>query len=59
MTDLHPCPRCGRPTSGAWSEGGAKWAICEKCMEDEHNQTQEGDEAWRRQMERSKPDSTH
>jgi len=29
------CPRCGRPTSGTWSEGGAKWALCEECFEEE------------------------
>ena len=28
----HPCPRCGKPTDGAFSEGGLKWAICEDCM---------------------------
>lgn len=28
----HPCPRCGRPTAGAFSEGGLRWAICEDCM---------------------------
>jgi len=27
-----PCEICGRPTTGAWSEGGHKWAICERCM---------------------------
>ena len=27
------CPRCGKPTDGAWSEGGLKWAICGKCMQ--------------------------
>ena len=26
------CPRCGKPTSGSWSEGGLKWAICDECM---------------------------
>lgn len=30
----HKCPRCGTPTSGSWSEGGIKWAICEDCMAD-------------------------
>lgn len=33
MTALHSCPHCGRPTSGAWSGGGVKWAVCEECME--------------------------
>ena len=31
----HPCPRCGQPTGGAWSEGGLQWAICEECMRKE------------------------
>ena len=30
--DLHPCPRCGRMTKGAWSEGGLRWAICDECL---------------------------
>ncbi len=29
---MHNCPRCGQLTSGAWSEGGLKWAICDNCM---------------------------
>lgn len=33
----HECPRCGEQTAGSWSEGGAFWAICERCMEREHN----------------------
>jgi hypothetical protein len=32
---MHSCPICGKPTEGAWSEGGVKWAICEECMEKE------------------------
>lgn len=28
----HACPRCGAFTTGSWSEGGLKWAICEDCM---------------------------
>ena len=28
----HPCPQCGQPTTGTYSEGGIKWAICEDCM---------------------------
>lgn len=31
----HPCPRCGKPTTGTYSEGGIKWAICEDCMQRE------------------------
>jgi len=27
------CTQCGRPTDGTWSEGGAKWALCEECFE--------------------------
>jgi len=38
----HPCPRCGEPTYGTWSEGGVKWALCERCMEELSKQ---GDEA--------------
>ena len=29
---MHACPRCGKQTEGAWSEGGLKWAICDECM---------------------------
>jgi hypothetical protein len=29
------CPRCGRETTGAWSEGGIRWAICPECMSDD------------------------
>ena len=29
----YPCPRCGQPTSGSYSPGGLKWAICEACMD--------------------------
>jgi len=32
---MHLCPRCGKATDGAWSEGGLKWAICEECMGNE------------------------
>lgn len=32
MGNSHPCPRCGQSTTGAWSEGGLRWAICEDCM---------------------------
>ena len=28
----HPCPRCGKITEGAYSQGGLKWAICDDCM---------------------------
>lgn len=31
-TETHPCPRCGQETTGAYSEGGVRWAICEDCM---------------------------
>jgi len=37
MNEYH-CPRCGRLTTGAWSEGGVKWAICEDCMAEEQCQ---------------------
>ncbi len=30
--NMHNCPRCGQLTSGAWSEGGLLWAICDDCM---------------------------
>jgi len=29
------CSQCGRLTSGTWSEGGARWALCEECFEAE------------------------
>ena len=32
MTE-YPCPRCGQLTTGSWSEGGCRWAICEDCHE--------------------------
>ena len=35
---MHSCPKCGRPTEGAWSEGGLRWAICEDCMEAERRE---------------------
>jgi hypothetical protein len=30
-----PCPRCGRPTTGTYTEGGARWALCADCLEAE------------------------
>ena len=33
----YPCPRCGEPTSGSWSEGGLRWAVCEACMDAERD----------------------
>ena len=27
----HPCPECGQETTGAHSEGGVKWALCDSC----------------------------
>ena len=35
---MHSCPRCGKPTSGSYSEGGAHWAICEDCMEQDRKE---------------------
>jgi hypothetical protein len=29
------CAQCARPTGGTWSEGGARWALCEDCFEGE------------------------
>lgn len=29
---ISTCPRCGAPTDGSWSEGGAKWALCPECL---------------------------
>ena len=26
------CANCGKPSEGTWSEGGAKWALCEECF---------------------------
>ena len=37
-TNEHPCPRCGQPTPGAYSEGGVRWAICERCMESDRHE---------------------
>lgn len=41
----HPCPRCGEPTGGAYSEGGLRWAICERCMAEEREASREQREA--------------
>jgi NMD protein affecting ribosome stability and mRNA decay len=30
---MHNCPICGKPTEGALSESGLRWAICDDCME--------------------------
>jgi NMD protein affecting ribosome stability and mRNA decay len=30
-----PCPRCGRPTTGAYTEGGARWALCADCLQED------------------------
>ena len=32
MGDRETCPRCGQETSGAWPEGGVRWALCEECL---------------------------
>lgn len=45
----HPCPRCGRPTSGTYSGGGLKWAICGECMDLE---AEESERELREQEER-------
>lgn len=37
MALVHECPRCGIETDGAWSEGGLKWAVCERCMHQDHH----------------------
>lgn len=29
----HPCPRCGKLTEGAYSDGGIRWWICEDCLD--------------------------
>jgi len=34
---MHNCPRCGQRTSGAWSEGGLRWAICDHCTRRERS----------------------
>ena len=25
------CSECGRPTTGTWSPGGVRWALCPDC----------------------------
>ena len=40
----HPCPRCGEPTDGAWSEGGLRWAICDACMQEQRELQRQRDE---------------
>lgn len=27
------CEECGAQSTGTWSEGGAKWALCPDCYE--------------------------
>jgi hypothetical protein len=45
----HSCPRCGTQTTGAWSEGGARWALCQGCLEEQLH------EARRQRREHSGP----
>jgi len=49
---MHECPRCGKLTSGSYSEGGAKWAICEDCMirEQKENEIREKEDKKNIQM---------
>mgnify|MGYP001568870191 FL=1 len=54
----YPCPRCGGPTGGSYSEDGLLWAICDDCKtSDRENyqklleQDQLRDEALREQVE--------
>jgi hypothetical protein len=51
----HPCPRCGTQTTGAHSEGGARWALCQGCLDAEHEAWEaerRREEAWRARRER-------
>ena len=42
-----PCPRCGKSSTGSWSEGGLRWAICEDCMrKDRQEQARRENENW-------------
>lgn len=38
MVREHECPRCGALTTGAYSEGGLRWAICDDCMRRERGE---------------------
>jgi len=38
---MHNCPRCGQSTSGSYSEGGLKWAICDDCMDADRRHAEE------------------
>ena len=36
MSKENKCTKCGKPTDGAWSEGGVKWqGLCEDCLDSE------------------------
>lgn len=30
---MKPCPSCGKPTDGTWTEGGLRWDLCPDCSE--------------------------
>lgn len=32
---MHDCPKCGTPTEGYTTKGGASWALCPTCGEKE------------------------
>lgn len=32
------CQACGKQTTGAWSEGGIKWELCDDCMDKARDQ---------------------
>jgi hypothetical protein len=43
-----PCPRCGRPTTGSYSEGGTRWALCADCLDAERREPDHGPRERRR-----------
>ena len=52
---MHQCPECGKETSGSWSEGGLKWALCEDCMDWKEKQARRERECDRQRISRSAP----
>jgi hypothetical protein len=51
----HGCPQCGTQTTGAHTEGGARWAICQGCLDAERaawEAERRREAAWRARYER-------
>ena len=33
---MHECPNCGQMTEGAFDEDGARWDVCEDCLQESY-----------------------